>query len=410
MPKIVIIGAGYGGILTALGWDRQFRKNNDVTITLVDKHDYQLFVSNLYEVATAEEEMVSLKQLKKSIALPLGEIFKGTKVKVVKAEVTEINPKAKTVAAGTQKFGYDYLVLAAGSVSDYFNVEGAEKFALPLKTLKDAFNVKNQIEFALQRYRQDLNKKNMRIVVAGGGFTGVELAGELPGFLDILAWKNQYPRGKIEITIVDADNRLISSLSPHLSMDALERLQDLKVRVQLSSKIVKVDANFVELSTGDRMEYDVLVWTTGVKAASLPFTEKMNTDRKDRVITNKFLQLENYANIFALGDGAGIVNYDGRPAPPSAQDAIEQSNYVTYALPLIMQNKKPVPYWGKKHGYIISIGGKWAILDYGVFYFTGWPAYFVRQLANLNYFRQVVGWWKAIKLVVFEMEIYSRND
>ena len=410
MTNIVILGAGYGGILTALGLSKKFGRSKEFLITLIDRHDYQLFASNLYEVASAEEEMTTLSQLKHSIALPLEAIFTGRNVNLVKAEVLQINPVSNSVFTGSKKYYYDYLVVAVGSTSDYFNIPGAEKFSLPLKSLNDAFFVRNKIEFAVQMHRLDANKKNIRIVVAGGGFTGVEFAGELKGFLDILAWKNRYPREKIEVTIIEASSALIAGFSARLSRDVLDRLKALGVRVQFSSMIAKVDEHFVELASGEKMEYDVLVWTAGVKALSLPFTKQMETDKKGRLVTNEFLQLNTYNNIFALGDGACVANYDGKPAPPSAQDAIAQAEYLVNTLPYIIRNKRPPAYSGKKHGYIISIGGKWAILDYNGFYFTGLPAYLVRQLANLNYFRKVVGLWKAIKLTVFDMEIYSRND
>ncbi|HYV33870.1 MAG TPA: NAD(P)/FAD-dependent oxidoreductase [Candidatus Limnocylindria bacterium] len=417
MTKIVIIGAGYGGLLAALGLSARGgsafggeKNRKDISITLIDKHDYQLFATNLYEVATADEEMTSMKQLKKSIAVPVKDIFKGKKVEFLKAEVTEINQQQKTVSMHLQKIEYDYLIVATGSQSDFFGIEGAEKFALPLKNLKDAFFIRNQIEFAVQQHRLDVNKKNLRIIVAGGGYTGVEFAGELPHFLDIVAWKNNYPRQKIEVTVVEAQNSLIPGLSERMSRDALMRLQDLMVRVQLSSFISKIDRNFLELTTGEKMEYDVLVWTTGVKAATLPFVQEMNKDKKGRVIVNEFLQVADHQEIFLAGDSGSINNIDGRPAPPTAQDAIAHGKYIAYALPLIINNIKPKPYQGKKHGFIVSIGGKWAILNYAGFYFTGWPAYFIRQMANMRYFASVVGWWKAFRLAVFDSEMYSRND
>lgn len=410
MTRIVIVGGGYGGVLTALGLARKFGRSKEISLTLIDKHDYQLFASNLYEVATADEELATVSQLKKTIALPYKEILRGKNVKFVKALVTQIHPAQKIVFAGPQKFEYDYLVLAAGSTSDYYNIEGAQNFSLPLKSLADAFAVRNQIEFAVQSHRLDVNKKNMRVVVAGGGYTGIEFAGELAGFLDIVAWKNQYPREKIEITIVEAQNTLLPGFSRRISQDAYERLQDLKVRVQLSSPIFRVDNHFVELVSGEKMEYDVLVWTTGVKASAVPFAEQINTDKKGRIVVNQFLQAEAFNSIFVLGDGACVLNQDGKSAPPTAQDAIAQAEYISYALPVIMKNQKPRVYQGQPHGYIMAIGGRWAILNYGGFYFTGRLAYAICELAHFNYYRKVVGWWKALKYLVLQLEIYGRND
>ncbi len=410
MTNIVIVGAGYTGVLSALTLSKKFKNQKDVSLTLINKTSYQLFVSNLYEVATAEEEFTTISQLKKSITIPLTEIFAGTKVKLVKAEVTHIDQLQKTITAGVANFPYDYLVIATGSVSDYFGIEGAEKFARPLKSLTDALAIKNQLEFAIQAHRLDVNKKNIHIVVAGGGYTGVELAAELSHEVNILAWKNSYPLEKIEITVVEALGQVISGFSERLSQDALWALKDRGVRVNLSSPIFKVGEHFVELVTGEKIAYDVLVWTTGVRARVLPFAQPVDTDRKGRLITNQFLQVEKYPNIFAGGDAACVINKDGKPAPPSAQDAVEHGLYLGSALPVLMQNQKPSPYVGKKHGFIVTVGGRRAIMDYNGFYIKGWLAYLVRICAQINYYRKVVGWYKAIWYAWFDQEMYSRND
>ena len=417
MKKIVILGAGYGGILTALGLSKKYA--NDFTITLIDRHDYQLFASNLYEVATADEELVSQRQLKKSIAIPLSEILSGHKVTFVQAEIGEINREQKTVAAGDRKISYDYLIVAMGSISDYFGVAGAKDFSLPLKTLTDGLRIRNAIEFAIQTHRMDISKPNVRVVIAGGGYTGVEFAAELAKEMKFVAFKNQYPPEKIEIDIVEAMPQIIAGFSQRLSQDALNRLKKLGVRVQLSSPIAGVDQHFLSLSTGEKLEYDVLVWAAGVRAVTLPFTQPLELDKKGRIVTNGFLQasLGNLLSsakpedsIFALGDCACVINADTRPAPPTAQDAVEQAKYLVYTLPLIAKNQKPLPYKGKKHGFIVALGGQWAIMDYGGFYFRGWVAYVVDQFAHINYYRKVVGWVRAFKYIAFQVDIYRRND
>lgn len=410
MKKIVVLGGGYGGAVAALGLARQFPDKKEVSIILIDKHNYQLFNSNLFEVATAEEDFVSLEQLKKSITIPHVEMFDGENVELLQAEISEIDAAQKIVSAGGKKIAYDYLVVALGSVSDYFNIEGAEKYSLPLKSYTDALRIKNQLEFAIQAHRQDINKPNLRIVVAGGGYTGCEFAAELSHEVDILAWKNQYPPEKIEIVIVEATAQLIPGFSTRMSQDALWHLKNHGVRVQLSSPIAKVNEQFVEFGNGEQEAYDVLVWTTGVKARSLPFVQRPNLDKKGRVITNQFLQSDKDDHIFVIGDCACILNVDGKPAPPSAQDAIAQGDYIAYALPKLMANQRPQEYQGRKHGFIVTMGGKSAILNYGGFYFKGFAAFVVRQLANLRYYAKVVGWWQAFKYIVFQVDVFSRND
>ena len=408
--RLVILGAGYAGVMAALGLEKKFWQNQDVSITLIDQHDYQLYTGDLHEVATAEEELATQQQLKRSLTLPLEEIFENKKVELVQANVASIDRTQKSVVAGNKTFAYDYLIVALGSVSDFFGIPGAQEFALPMKKLTDSLRIKNQIEFAIQLHRSDANKKNIRIVVGGGGYTGVEFAAELSHEIKIVTWKNGYPPEKVEIAIVEAMPQLIPGFSTRLSQDALWHLKNRGVRVELSSPIAKIDQHFVHLQNGETMEYDVLVWTTGVKAPAMPFNQPLNMDRKGRIITNQFLQSDLDPSIFVAGDCACIINADGRPAPATAQDAIEQGKYIAEALPLIMENKKPASYKGKKHGFIVTLGGRYAIFDYGGFYFKGFFAYVAREAANWNYYRQVVGLWKATKYVLLDWDVYGRND
>jgi NADH dehydrogenase len=407
MTKIVILGSGFAGVVAAKKLSKVLPSSS---VTLISQHNYQLFNSNLFEVATAEEEFVSSSKLKKSVTIPLAEMLDFKKINFVQAEVTKIDQSQKFVQAGTKKIAYDYLVLATGSVSDFFGIPGSEQYSLPLKSFPDALRIKNQIEFAIQAHRLDVNKPNLRIVVAGGGYTGVEFAAELSHEIEIVAWKNQYPPEKIEIVILEAAGQLIPGFSTRLSQDALWHLKNRGVRVQLSSPITLVDEHFLTLANGEKESYDVLVWTTGVRARSLPFVEPMNLDRKGRIVTSQFLQTDKFENIFAIGDCACVINVDGKPAPPSAQDAVQHGRYVAYALQLILKNQRPAAYRGKAHGFIVTLGGKYAIMDYGGFYFKGFLAFLFRQGANFRYYLSVVGFWKALKYIIFQMDVFSRND
>ena len=410
MTKIVIVGAGYGGLQAALHLEKRFSLNKNVEITLVDKRDYHLFTSNLYEVASSEEELTSVSQMEKSVTVPLAEILAGKKVKFLQAEVKEILPKEKKVSLATRQLEYDYLILALGSQSDFFNIAGAEKYSLTLKSLPDALRIRNQIEFEVQSHMYDVSKKTVRVVVAGGGYTGLELAAELKGLLDILALKYQYPREKIEIEVIEANNKVIAGFDDRLSQDAYDRLQDLQIRVRLSSKITEVDEHFVNLLNGEKVAYDVLVWTTGVKSSVINSGGVFATDPKGRLPVNEFFQVQNYPQVFALGDNAGIIDSKKHPIPATAQDAWHEAKYLAYVLPYLMKNQKPKPYQPKKHGFIVALGGKWAIMSYNGVYLKGFIAYVVDQFAHIRYYASIVGYWKAVRYILFQVKVYSRND
>jgi NADH dehydrogenase len=406
---IVIIGAGFAGVQAAINLSKNL--GYKTKITLVDKRDYHLFTSNLYEVAAAEEELTTIKGLKKSITLPLREIFKTAKVNFVQKEVVKILPDQKKIQLSQGELKYDYLVLALGSQSNFFNIKGAEENSLTLKNLPDGLRIRNKFESEVQAHQMDANKKVLRVVVAGGGYTGLELAAELKGLADLLALKYSYPREKIEIQVIEANNKLVAGFDDRLSVDSYNRLMELQIKVSISARIMEVDRNFIFLMSGEKIAYDILVWTTGVKASPIESSVELKLDQRGGILTNEFLQLVDYPEIFAVGDGAFITDQQKKPVPPTAQDASHEGKYISYALAYILKNQKPLrPYVPKKHGFIVVLGGKWAIMSYNGIYLTGFIAWCVGQLAHLRYYASVVGWFRAVKYIVFQMDVYSRND
>ncbi len=405
--NIVILGAGYAGLLSAI---KISKKLPEAKVTLIDQRDYQLFSFDLYEVATADEELVSVEQLKEAITLPLKSLLKGTSVELVQSEVKQINLKEKNVQILGKTISFDQLIIATGSVSDDYGIKGAKEFALPLKTLEDALRLRNKIEFAFQAHTMDMTKKHLRFVVAGGGYTGCELAAELLKLKNFLCFKYNYPWEKVEILVVEAASELIPGFSKRLSGDAFMRFKDLGVEVLVSSAIKEITSQFVELNSGDKLTYDAILWTVGVKGRELDIVPKALADKKNRLVVNEHLQLEGYQNVFALGDAACVLNEQGRPVPSSAQDAIDQALYLSKALPQILQNQKPAKYIPKKHGFIVCLGGKWAIMDYKGWYVKGFVAYVIDQAAHIRYLAKLMGWFRATMFVWFQVRMFGRND
>lgn len=407
--QIVIIGAGYAGMLTALRLKRRFKNEKNISITLIDKRDYQLFSFDLYEVATSDDEMTSVDDLKSAITLPINKIIKGKQINFIKSEVLGINLKNKEISLPGKKLFYDYLVLATGSASDDFGLKGAEN-AIPLKTFEDALRFRNRVEFAFQASNMSMTKRNLKFIIAGGGYTGCELAGEMVKLKALLAWKYNYPEDKVEILVVEAANELIPGFSKRLSADTYNRLKDLRVDVLLSSPIVEISEQYVMLNSGERLNYDAVAWAVGVKAASLNITPEVKKDRKNRMFVNDFFEVLNQHNVFALGDAAAFLDKNGRALPASAQDAIDQALYFSSVFPDIILSKKPQSYVPLKHGFILSLGGQWAIMDYNGIYLKGFIVYVIRKLAHTRYLSKVIGWTKAFMMVWFQVKIFSRND
>jgi NADH:ubiquinone reductase (H+-translocating) len=410
MTKIVIAGAGFGGLNAALGLEKNFKGDKNISITLIDRHDYHLYSPSLYEVAASDEELAGMDRLKKSIALPLKEALAKKKINFLQGEVAFIDPAGKKIKAGLREADFDYLVLALGSRTEYFKIQGAENYGLPLKNLNDALRIRNALEFAVQMHKNDAVKRYIRFVVAGGGYSGVEFSGELAKLCGLLAWKNGYPREKIEVCLVEASNQLVPEFDRRQSADILNRLAGLGVRVKLLSPIFKVDRNFVELVGGERILYDVLVWTAGVRACDVSSQGLWEFGGRGQVMTDEYLRVKGQSHIFALGDAACVKALDGKMAPATAQVALAQAKYLSGALPLLLQNKKPTPFIFTPHPFIVSVGGKWAVFKGRRFYLSGFLPYLLRLGANFRYYASLVGWFNALRYVILQAELYGRND
>lgn len=409
--KIVILGAGFAGLTAALELAKRFKRDEKVTITLIDRHDYFLFTPNLYEIASSVEELTTLSQLKKSVALPFAEVLAAKRVGFIKGEIEDVDILNKQVRLPARLVSYDYLIVATGSETEYYGITGAKEHSIGLKSLKESLLIRHSIDFLVQLHRQDKIKQTLRIVIVAGGSTGVELAGELAKSLDLLAWKNNYPRERIELEIVDAANRLLPDFDDRLSQAAAFRLQSLGVRVRLVSPIAKVERNMIELLTGERVHYDLLIWTAGIRGTHVPGLEVLAKTPKGRFLADENLRAKHQDNIFVLGDAANIIRIDGNPQTPSAWNAWDQAKYLAYVLPLLMRNQTPKKYQPDyHHNAIVNIGGKWAAMSYRGWQIKGYLAYLTDKLAHLQFYASLVGWRKAFKYVWFQSELYGRND
>ena len=410
MTKIVIIGAGFAGLKAALELEKRYKKDKSVSVTLIDKHDYHLYSPSLYEVAASEEEFSSISQLEKSVVLPLPQLLSGKRINFIQGEASFVDQRQKKVKVGIREIGYDYLVLAAGSGPEFYNIPGAQQHGLPLKNLTEAFRIRNALEFAVQSHTQDAIKQYIRFVVAGGGHTGVELAGEMSKLADILAWKYNYPREKIEIVILESSNQLIPDFNSQESKEVVGRLLDLGVEIKILSLIFKVTGQLVELLDGERIHYDVLVWTAGVRAANVPSSLPWPCDRRGHLQVDGVLRVKGFDNIFAIGDIADTKSNRGLRMATTAQAGMAEAKFLAQSLPKLLQNKKPREFAYTPHPFVVSVGGKWALVKFQQRYLSGYIGYLVRLAADFRYYSSLIGWVKALKYTLFRAEIFGRND
>jgi NADH:ubiquinone reductase (H+-translocating) len=414
MKTLVIAGGGYGGMSVMLEIQKEIAKGKlkDLKIILIDRKDYHLYYPSLHELATSEEEFVSPSEFKKTLALAYSKILPKN-VEFIQGEVEKIDQETKTVQVADRQINFDYLVVSFGAVPDYFNIPGLQEFSFPLKTVKDALRIRNQLEFLVQNHRMDVNKKLIRIAIGGGGFVGVEFTAELLKLVNILAWKYSYPREKIEVCLIEGSNRLLPGMDEAVSAKIQARMDGFGVNLRLSSYISQATANQITFANGEVLNYDLLIWTGGVKAAPIPFTNPAELDRRGRCLVDQYLMLKGRVKgIFVIGDNACVTDKAGMPVPQTATHAIDQGKYVGYAINEMLQgNEKPAPYSNKDFAYIIPVYGKWAALHIpnGISMF-GYAVWWIRHVADLRYFMKLLPFRQALDTAWKSAKLHSRND
>lgn len=406
MKKIIILGAGFGGLAAA---KTLLKQKENLQITLIDKNPAHIVHGNLYEVATSPEDLTSMVELKRSVAIPLNEIFPPNDLKLVTETITEVDLNRNIVKCGEKSFEYDYLISALGSGPNFFAIPGAKDFGLTMMSAIDALKIRSQVELAIQMHKLDPKKPVINVMVVGGGVGGVEVAAELQKMIDFLAWENDYTRSKISTTIIERSPSVLKGFPDKVVQLATARLHALGVKLQLNTTIQKVNSHNV-ISDQGQYNYDVLVWTGGVSANSLPGNIQTPLAIGKRIEVNDFFQISNHPNVYVIGDQCCHFGPTSEPLPGTASQAIDHAEYVARRILLLSKNKKSYKHECRLYPFVIPMGGKWAIFSSQKLLISGYFGYVIRQLVWLRYFVSILGYLRGFHWWLRSNELYSRND
>ncbi len=352
--KVVIVGGGFAGMNLA----KSFAKQKQIEVVLVDQHNYHFFPPLLYQVATSFIEA-------SNICYPFRKMFQHKhNIRFHHGRLVQVHPAENYIETENGNIHYDNLVLALGTETNYFGMENVKRNALPMKTIDDALNLRNRIllntEKATRVEDRSEQEKLTTIVVAGGGPTGVEVAGMLAEMGRRIKNKD-YPelrnvRGSI--ILVDASNALLGPMSTKAQQEAYKSLKKLGVVIKLATAVKDYNDGKVLLANGEIISAGTLIWTSGVVAREVRGLPAGVTGRGRRLLVNEFNRVQGTGNIYAIGDlclQQTDKNYpDGHPQ--LAQVAIQQAKLLSVNLSREMEGKqmKPFKYWNKGSMAIIS--------------------------------------------------------
>ena len=381
-PRVVILGAGFGGLRAA-----QTLEKEPVDVLLVERNNYHAFLPLLYQVAAAELHP-------QDIAYPLRTLFaRCPNVRVAFGHATRIDFEARTLEIDGRSERFDYLVLAMGSRTHHFGVPGAEHHGFGLKTLEEALALRNHVlvrfERALQLTDDGARRAALTFVIVGGGATGVEYAGALaelfrgPVARDFPALaEHESARGSpARIVLIEATERLLAGLPARLSTYTLERLQRMGVEVRLSAPVSAVRADGVELAGGEFLPAETVVWTAGVRGDLSALGPEL-AERGGRVLVRDTLQTLAFPAVYAVGDLARIDGSDP-PLPQVAPVAIQQGETAARNILRAARGEPPLPFRYRDQGTMVAIGRNHAVARVFGRSFDGFPAWILWSLVHI---------------------------
>ena len=409
--RIVVLGGGYAGVHAAKALHKAFKRHQDkVEITLIDKNRHHILMTELHEVAGNRVPESSVK-------ISFDRIFSGRMVNVVRDTIIDIDFKGQRLTGGVGSYPYDQLIIATGAETADFNIPGVKEHAYYLWSLDDAVKLRSHIESTVReaaRVFDPVKRQQMlTFVVAGGGFTGVEMVGELLEWLPILCKENGIDHKKeVRLILAEAMGNILSMLGEGPRAKAFAYLEKKGVEVMLNSLITQVNADGFVTRHGVEIKTDTLVWTCGIRGTE--FCEKLPiTDGKiGRKLVNEFMQSPDHENVYVVGDGMWFLE-DNR-AVPQIVEAAEQTaktaaNSIIYTVKseLGLKAKEPKPFKSNFHGYMISVGGTWAVSHTAGIAMSGFPAMALKHLVNIYYQTGVAGInaaWAYLKHEILEIK------
>lgn len=368
---VLVVGGGFGGVKAAL----KLADNPDIAVTLLsDKPDFR-YNPSLYHTATGG--------LRAQSSISLGDILPTDKITLAHGTIKELNRQQKHVkTAEGHIVPYDILVLALGSVTNYFGIKGLKEYSLGIKSIEDAEEFKRHLHNQLTADR----KPDLNYVIVGAGPTGIELAGALPGYLHKIMQMHGIKHRKVHIDLIEAAPRLLPRSPKSTSRSVKRQLKRLGIKLYVGQAVQGETADALMVN-GKPIKSHTVVWTAGM--ANNPFFEANDFDINPRhkVIVDEHLQASE--DVYVIGDNADT------PFSGMAQTALRDGAYVACDIERKLAGQSRPAYKPKKPITIIPAGDHWAAVEWGKLHFSGWRGWVMRELADYVGFHDLEPWWKA---------------
>ena len=419
ITRIAILGGGYGGVEAAKILNKQFKKNDNVQITFIDRNPYHTLMTELHEIAGSRTEP-------EAVQVSFRKIFAGTSVNLVTDEIQTIDFDNNVMKSDTATYDYDYLIIGTGGRPEFFGVPGVQEYSFTLWSLEDAIRIRTHVE---ERFRDAAKEPHaekrarlLTFVIAGAGFTGIELAGELVERRDQLCPKYHIDPSEVSIKIVEMKDSILPIFPEKPKKKAMKYLNKVGVEVLLNTTIVGAEENVVKLD-GDRViNTDTFIWTAGIQGseftARIPLTkgqcsndecsvasvegihgmagchfddeERYVVGQRGRVLVNQQMQSVDYRNVYLCGDMIWFLENE-KVLPQIVETALQTGAVAAKNVAADILGTEKHKFKSNYHGFMVSIGGRYGVAHVLGISLSGIFAMASKHLINLHYLLGLAG-------------------
>ncbi len=390
VSKIVVVGAGYAGIFLCTNLSSKLK--DIAEIILIDRNDYHQLMQEIHLVASGFRTSEQLK-------IPISSLIYGKKIKFIQSNVKKILPDKKTIVLDSEEIEYDELIICLGSSTKYFNIPGADKYTLPLRSIYDASIIYNHISEIIKE-----EVKN-NIVIVGAGATGISLGSALAEMINLSKNKDN-----IKVNIIEATSTILYGWDLKIKNKVEDILKKKGIRIFHNSLVERVDENILFLKDGLEIKSSLIIWTAGVRGFNIDIEPTIEKTNDGRIIVDEYCKTNQYENIYSIGDIAAMKNSKGALYPPLAQIAVRQARYLADYISEYYINKV-VP--KEKFDYeikaqILSVGNNEYVGLLNNYVVSGDIAKMIDEFTKNTYMKSLKTGGKNISVNLYENDFFSQ--
>ncbi len=403
--KIVVLGGGYAGIEAAKRLEKKFRHSKEVSITLIDRNRYHTLMTELHEVAGGRVEP-------DSVQISYQKIFGARKVRIVQDTIEDIDFEKKELKSSSESYPYDYMVLSTGAEPADFGIPGIKEHAYTLWSLEDALAIRHRVEDLFRRASREKDPvkraEMLTFTVVGGGFTGVEMMGELLEERKTLCRRHGIQEDEVRLVLVEALDTILNILSEKPRKKARRYLEKKGVEIRTNSMITDCSADGLTCKDGTAIPSETVIWTAGVQASSFAANLDMPGAKAGRKVVQATMECPDRDGVYAAGDNLWFESEEEGPVPQIVEAALQTAETAAHNIGVEVSGKgKKKPLKPRFHGFMVSLGGKYAVSETAGLKLSHFPAMALKHLINLHYQFGVAGvnaCWNYLRHEILEIK------